>query len=467
MNKRIGRLGIIITAAFIVIIVNLTYLQFIAASELTAKPENIRPTLNKQKIRRGDIISADGQVLATSRKVGDTYKRYYPEGELASPITGYYSTEYGRAGLELTFDEYLSGQTKVSSPGDYIKRLLGKDVPGDNLFLTVNMDIQKTADRLLGSRKGAIVVLNPRTGAVLALASHPSYNPNNVDQNWNTLINDPNGPMLNRATQSRFTPGSTFKMVTAAAALENASATTDTVFDAPGTIKIYGGKVTNFAGENYSRITFADAFAKSVNTVFAQVSKSLGGPKLVDAARAFGFGEKPPFDLPASESRIPQASEMDPLEVAWSSVGQGRVQATPLTMALIGAAVANDGKIMQPYLVKKIQDAGGNTVYEASPKVWLSPMKHGTSQIVKSLMERVVNEGTGKAAKIPGVQVAGKTGTAEVGKDNPHAWFVGFAPAENPQVLVAVIIENGGIGGRTAAPIAREIMQEALKKPKN
>ncbi len=463
MNKRIGRLGTIITAAFIILIINLTYLQFIAASGLTAKPENIRPILNEQKIRRGDIVSADGQVLATSRKIGDIYKRYYPEGNLVSPITGFYSTKYGRTGLELTFDEYLSGQTRISSPEDYIKRLLGKDVPGNNVTLTINMDIQRTADRLLGDRKGAIIVLNPRTGALLALVSHPSYNPNDVDKNWGSLIKDPNGPMVNRVTQGRFTPGSTFKIVTATAALENASVTTETVFDAPDTIKIYGGKVTNFEGKNYGRLTFADAFAKSVNTVFAQVGKSLGGPKLVDTTRAFGFGDKPPFDLPTVESRIPRASEMDELEVAWAAVGQGRVQATPLNMALIGSAVANDGKVMRPFLVEKVREAGGNTVYEANPRAWLSPMKPDTSQTVKSLMERVVNEGTGKAARISGIRVAGKTGTAEVGKDKPHAWFVGFAPAENPQVLVAVVVENGGLGGHTAAPIAREIMVEALK----
>ncbi|MCL6471488.1 MAG: cell division protein FtsI [Firmicutes bacterium] len=462
MSKRIGRLAAIITATFVLLVANLTYLQFIAASELTAKPENVRPILYEQKFRRGDIISADNKVLATSKKVADSYKRYYAEGSVAAPVTGFYSTKYGRSGLELTFDEQLSGQSYLSSVDAYIKRLLGKDVPGNNLYLSINMDIQRLADKLLGDRKGAVIALNPKTGAVIALVSKPSYNPNDIDNNWSILVKSPDGPMLNRATQGKFTPGSSFKIITAAAALENSILTTDTVFDAPANIKIYGGKVTNYEKKGFGKITFADAFARSVNTVFAQVGKSLGGGKLVDAAENFGFGRKTPFDIPAGISHIPRPSDMDELEVAWMAVGQGRIQATPLTMALACSAIANNGKIMRPYLVEKIQEPNGNVAFQREPRVWLSPIKPETAQVLRGLMEKVVDEGTGKAAKIPGVRVAGKTGTAEVGNGEPHAWFVGFAPAEDPQVLVAAVVENGGTGGRTAAPIAREIMMRVL-----
>lgn len=464
VNKRIARLGAVFTALFLLLIINLTYMQFFAADKLTARPENIRPLLNDRRIQRGDIISADGVVLATTKKAIDGYERSYPTGEIAAPITGFYSHKYGRVGLELAFDNYLSGQTRVSSIDDYMKRLLGREAPGNNMTLTVNMDMQRIAMRALGSRKGAIVAINPKTGAVLALASRPGYDPNEVDSRWVGLSNNPDGIMLNRALQSRFTPGSSFKIVTAAAALQDNVTTMDKTYDANSTVKIYGGKVTNFEGKNYGKLSFAEAFAKSANTVFAQIGKDLGGERLVDMAKAFGFDAKIPFDLPTAESRIPDASQMDDLEVAWSAVGQGRVQATPLAMALVGSAVANDGTIMRPYIVEKIQEHNGNTVYKHRPAAWQKPMSGTTAETVKSLMEKVVSGGTGKAARINGVQVAGKTGTAEVGQKEPHAWFVGFAPADYPQVAVAVVIENGGVGGSVAAPIAREIILSALGK---
>ncbi|PIW21960.1 MAG: cell division protein FtsI [Candidatus Aquicultor secundus] len=464
VNKRIARLGAVFTALFLLLTVNLTYMQFFAADSLTARPENIRPLLNDKRIKRGDIISADEVVLATTKKSADGYKRSYPKAEIAAPITGFYSHKYGRAGLELTFDEYLSGQTKVSSIDDYIKRLLGREAPGNNITLTINIELQRTAMRALGSKKGAIVALNPKTGAVLALASRPSYDPNEVDSHWAELSKNPDGVMLNRALQGRFTPGSSFKIITAAAALQDNVTTVDKIYDASSTVKIYGGKVTNYEGKSYGKLSFAEAFAKSANTVFAQIGKELGGAKLVDMAKSFGFADKIPFDLPTAQSRIPAASQMDDLEVAWAAVGQGRIQATPLTMALAGAAVANNGTIMQPYVVENIREHDGNTVYEHRPSTWQTPMSQTTAETIKSLMEKVVSEGTGKAARIDGVQVAGKTGTAEVGQKKPHAWFVGFAPADNPQVAVAVIIENGGVGGSVAAPIAREIILSALGK---
>ncbi|MEW5705626.1 MAG: penicillin-binding transpeptidase domain-containing protein [Actinomycetota bacterium] len=464
MSKRIGRLAAIFTAAFISLVINLTYLQFIAASSLTAKPENIRPILYEKRIERGKIISSDGVVLATSNKVSDGYERFYPEGETVSHITGFYSQKYGRSGLELIYDEYLSGQTRVSSISDYIKRLLGKEVPGNDLTLTINTDIQRAAMKALGNRKGAAVVLNPKTGAVLALASQPTYNPNDIDDNWKTISTNSDGAMLNRALQGRFTPGSSFKVVTASAAIEENLVSTDTVFSAPARLSVYGGKVSNYGGKDYGKATVEDAFSQSINTVFAQIGLKLGGAKLVDYAKAFGLNISIPFDLPTSEGWIPAASDMDKLEVAWTAVGQGRTLVTPLNMALICSAIANDGKLMRPYLVEKISEHNGNTIFKHRPSLWRQPISKDTAVVIKLFMEKTVDMGTGTRARIGSIRVAGKTGTAEVSNKEPHAWFVGFAPVEDPQVAVAVIIENGGSGGRVAAPIAREILATALGK---
>lgn len=465
MNKRIGRLGAIFVAAFMFLIANLTYIQFIAADNIASKIENIRPILYGMKIRRGDIISADGKVLATSRKLEDRYERHYPNGQLVANITGFFSQKYGRAGLELTYDRYLSGQAKVSSIDDYTKRLFGKEKPGNDLVLTIDMELQKVAKKALGMRKGSVVALNPKTGAILALLSQPSYDPNDIGTKWDLITHDPDGIMVNRATQGKFTPGSSFKIITAATAIESGLVSTDTAYHAPPQLKIYGGKVTNYGNKGYPRITFADAFAKSVNTVFAQIGNKLGGAKLTDMAGNFGFNNEIPFDLPVSMSSVPTASEMDDLEVAWMAVGQGRIQSTPLNMALVGAAVANDGKIMQPYLVEEAREHdAANVVFKRKPRVWSSPISGETATILKSLMENVVDKGTGKLAKADHVRVGGKTGTAEVEKKPPHAWFVGFAPVDDPQVVVAVIIENGGSGGRTAAPVARTILISALGK---
>lgn len=464
LNQRITRLGWVFTALFLVLILNLTYLQSISSSRLSAKPENIRPLLDMQKIKRGDIISADGKILAQSLKEGDTYKRRYPHGKLTAPVTGFYSTKYGRSGLELTFDEYLAGQTRLASVDDYLMRLLGKDAPGNDLVLTLDMDIQRQAQRALGARKGAAVALDPKTGAVLALVSNPGFDPNSIDSSWAALSKNTEGALVNRSLKGKLTPGSTFKIITAAAALESGKVTPETQVTAPATVKIYGGHVTNFEESDLGTVSFAEAFAKSANTAFAGVAKDLGGRALVAMAKNFGFTSEIPFDLSVSPSYIPGASEQDELEVAWTGTGQGRLSATPLQMALVASAVANGGEIMQPYLVEKIVERDGLAAFEQRPRVWRKAIKPETARALNELMQKAVAEGTGKGAKISGIQVAGKTGTAEVGSKRPHAWFVGFAPADDPQVAVAVVVENGGTGGRIAAPIAREIMATALGK---
>lgn len=466
MHKRINRLAVIAVAAFLILIVNLTYLQFFAAGDLSAKPNNARPILNEKRIERGSITSIDGVLLAQSQRVGDDYRRFYPEKSLTAPITGFYSPKYGRSGLELTADEQLAGQAKASSADDYVKRLLGKNTPGNDIILSIDMNIQRVASRELGKRKGAVVALDAKTGAVVALVSYPSFDPNTVETDWKQLSTNSNSPLINRVTQGKFTPGSSFKIVTAAAALEDNDMviTTDTVINAPSSLTIYGGKVTNYGGKGLGRLAFGEAFAKSVNTVFAKIGNDLGGNKLVAKADAFGLSQPIPFDLPTNSGNIPSSSEMDKLEVAWMAVGQGRLLVSPLSMALVSQSIANNGQTMYPYLIQEVHNYKGEVIFERESKNWLRPLSPKTANTIKELMVEVVEHGTARSARIKDVTVAGKTGTAEVEGKSPHAWFVGFAPAEDPEIVVAVVVENGGSGGRVAAPIAREIFETALGK---
>jgi peptidoglycan glycosyltransferase len=316
----------------------------------------------------------------------------------------------------------------------------------------------------LGNRKGAVVALDAKTGAVLALVSYPSYDPNKLEADWKKLSQDKDSPLINRVTQGKFTPGSSFKTVTAAAAIQENKVSTDTVLDAPSFLHIYGGKVTNYEGKEHGKITFADAFAKSVNTVFAEIGDELGGDKLVGYANAFGLSEPAPFDLPTNAGNIPEPGDMDKLEVAWMAVGQGRLLLSPLSMALVTQAIANDGQIMQPYLTQTVRNSQGETIFEQEPRSWLRPLSPQTAATIKELMVGVVDRGTARSARLQDVTVAGKTGSAEVENKKPHAWFVGFAPAENPRIVVAVVVENSGTGGKIAAPIAREVIKRALGK---
>jgi peptidoglycan glycosyltransferase len=233
---------------------------------------------------------------------------------------------------------------------------------------------------------------------------------------------------------------------------------------APSILHIYGGKVTNYEGKEHGKISFADAFAKSVNTVFAEIGDQLGGDKLVQYADAFGLSEPAQFDLPTNAGNIPDPGDMDKLEVAWMAVGQGRLLLSPLSMALVTQSVANNGQMMQPYLIQRVRNSQGETIFEQEPRSWLRPLSPQTAATIKGLMMGVVDHGTAKSAKLQDITIAGKTGSAEVENKKPHAWFVGFAPAENPQIVVAVVVENSGTGGKIAAPIAREVIKRALGK---
>jgi penicillin-binding protein A len=464
MDRSIRRLFYFFVALFVALILMLTYVQVWAAPSLKVNAANTRAVEEEMKIERGLILSADGKELAKNRRDGQYYLREYPFGSLVEPWLGYNSLRYGRAGIERVYNEELTGQTGILGVTGSWSQILGQTKRGADLKLTIDMGVQQAAAKALGDRKGAVVALDPRTGAVLAMVSYPRYDPKDLTAQWKSLIADPDKPLLNRATQGLYPPGSVFKIIVASAGLQTGTVTPGTEFHDEGAVTLGGYEIHNFDDRVYGDHTFAKAFASSINTTFAKVGDALGAEILAGYAADFGFGESFPWRLGGAKSSFPDPGDMDTAHVAQAAIGQADLLSTPLLMALAAAAVANDGEIMKPYMVDQVLSYNGAISEKTSPGVWLRPLTKETAATLKALMIQVVKTGTGTAAALPGVQVAGKTGTAEVADDEPHAWFAGFAPAANPEVAVVVLVENAGSGGSVAAPIARQVIAAALAR---
>jgi peptidoglycan glycosyltransferase len=462
MDRPLRRLFLFFTLLFLALIVQLTYVQVWAAPKLKINPSNTRAIEDEMRVERGMIVSADGVELAVNRQSGEYFFREYPQGNLTSPWLGYNSLRYGRAGVERVYNEDLSGQSGLLGLTNYWDQILGRAHRGADVKLTVNMAIQRVAAEALGDRKGAVIALDPKTGAVLAMVSYPRYDPNKLEDLWKQLNSDPDTPLLNRAAQGLYPPGSVFKMLVAGAALQEKVVTADTIFDDTGTVTSGGYVVRNYGDNVYGSHTFAEAFAKSINTTFAKTGVILGADSLARYADGFGFGQTPPWPLAGAKSVFPDPKTMDKAHVAQASFGQGEVLSTPLEIALAASAVANGGKIMKPFIVNQVLDYHQNVLSETRPQTWLEPLTAETAATLTQFMIKVVTSGTGTSAAINGVQVAGKTGTAEVANGEPHAWFAAFAPADDPQVVVVVLIENAGTGGSVAAPVARQVISAAL-----
>jgi len=473
LTRRLVRVGSFLSLLMLALVVNLTYVQVISAGALAANPANSRGLVAEARQERGAILTADGVVLAESVPSGDVYVRQYPHGQRAAHVLGYYSSRYGRAGVEAAANEALAGKRDFATFAEAIDAAAGVPVPGNDVRLTIDSRVQQAAEAALGDRRGAVVVLDPRTGAVLAMASNPTYEPGSVDDRWADLSADGSGAALvNRAAMSLYPPGSTYKVVTLAAALDSGAATAETTYPGPASIEIGGAPVTNYGGSSYGTIDLRKATASSVNTVFGQLARDLGAEELVSGSEDFGVNTSVPFELPTMTSLMPDPAEMTVWETAWAGVGQPvgehvsppGPQVTPLQMALIAAGIANDGVVMRPYLISSITDHSGAIITSTVPKSWKNAVSEQTAATVTELMVGVVESGSGARAAIPGVSVAGKTGTAEAGKSvETHAWFIAFAPAAGPRVAMAIVLENSGVGGSVAAPAARGVIQAALE----
>ncbi len=472
LGKRLTGTMIIFSVLFAVLVANLTYLMIIKAPEYQAMPSNNHTLARQAKMERGTISTVDGVVLAQSVRQDDgSYEREYPAGTLAAHIVGYSSQKFGTAGIEAAYNDALRGEQHYASFTDVVNSLAGIQTKGNDVTLTIDSTIQKAAQDALEGQVGAVVAMNPETGAVYALASSPTFDA----ADYETLLTkaadnaSDSSELFNRATQALYAPGSTFKMVTLAAALQDGIAQANSIYDSPGEMDIGNAPVANVKKRSYGKITLEQAMWYSSNTVFGQVGVQLGADLLVNMACSFGFNENIDFDVPLAMSLMPNPEEMTEWETAWAACGEpvgehespAGPQATVLEMALAGCAIANDGTIMQPYLVDGIYNASGKRSFTAQPAKLGQAVGKATADRVLTVLRGVVTDGTGTAARINGVDVAGKTGTAERGDGTSNSWFVGMAPADNPRVVVAVVIEKGESGAGAGA--ARGVLETALQ----
>ena len=486
MNRPIRRVGYAIIVLMLLLIGQLTYLQVVDANHLANDPRNVRKTLRAYNRARGEILTADGAIVAQSvPTTGDfKYQRKYPLGELFAQVSGYQSFAglVGSTGVESSYDKVLTGQDLGLQFNDIGGLVSGKS-DTNNVVLSLAQSTQQAAKDALGDQKGSVVALDVKTGAVKAMWSNPSYDPNFlaaqnsqvVQAAFNLINSDEAGdPALQRAYREIYPPGSTFKVVTSKSALDLGIATPDRVFDFSNGFQIPGSNtiLRNFGNGSCGGNTLTESLTESCNATFAQLGYEMGSA-FVPQMDQCGIHSAIPIDLdPKSAVSQGPTQASDRARFALAGIGQGDVFVTPLQMAVVAAAVANGGSIMEPHVVQEIQDSEGKTIETYEPKLWQSCMTPQTAAAVNLMMQSVVRSGSGTKAQIDGVTVAGKTGTAQVEGKLPTVWFIAFAPADNPQYAVAVIVPNGGsnndpevTGGAVAAPIARQVLLNLLGIP--
>jgi peptidoglycan glycosyltransferase len=462
VDRQIRKVGVAFVALFGLLFAQLSYVQLFAADRIRNDPANAkRQIIAEYRVQRGPILASDGRWLAESRpsrgKSEYLYERRYRQGPLFAPLTGYYSVQYGRSGLEQAMNDYLSGNAPELAASTFTDLLLGRPKSGGPVVTTIDFDLQQAAATALGSLPGAVVALDPRNGDILAMVSNPTYDPGKlsvgtsaqITSYWSRLNAAADRPLISRAKDELFLPGSTFKLITASAALENGQSPSST-WPNPHQLSLpqTNNTLKNFGNEwclgGASSVTLADGFRESCNVTFAEVGLKIGARKLAAQARAYGFcpTDPPakttcmsptiPFVIPFQTGRfpVPQYFEQNTPLLAYSAVGLDNDLTNPLQMALVGASIANGGTEMQPRLVTQIRDPEGRIVREFPPQVYGNPISSATASAMRQMMIGVVESGTGTAAQIPNIQVAGKTGTATNGPTKPpNAWFVCFAPA--------------------------------------
>jgi peptidoglycan glycosyltransferase len=490
MNRQVSQIGVASLALIAALIVATTYWQTWANAGLADRQDNDIRLVAQFTIERGKVFASDGRTpLATNveRRVGGQtlYFRRYPTGPLFSNVVGYSTQTRNRTGLERSYNDYLTASnanldTVLHSAVD---RLRGTTVTGNDLVLTIRPGVQALGRRLLQGKCGAIVAIEPATGRVLAMVTSPGYNPNLIEDRFARAtrpVGKCTSPLLNRATAGRYVPGSIFKLITASAALDTGRYTPESRFYDPGYCIEYGQRVRNAgnpeAPETFGNVNFTSGLAHSINSVFCNIGKDIGAGTILRYAERFGFYSLPPLEVPEDErvesglynrgrlfSPKRPATQVDPGRLAF---GQERLQVTPLQMAMVSAAIANHGILMRPRLIERVVSPEGKTLTHLKPERLGRAIKRQTADQLTSMMELAVRGGTGTAASIPGIRVAGKTGTAETGRGNVHTtWFTAFAPAGAPKVAIAVVVENqlNGFGGTISAPIAREVMEALLR----
>ena len=486
MNQPIARLFMVVLVMFALLVAFTSRWTVFDASALRANPNNKRPGLEQQYIQRGEIVAADqATVLAQSvRQRGGIYVREYPLGPLFAPPLGYYDPNNGRTGLEAYYNASLAGSPAQQS--SIIDQLEGKSTNGDEVVTTLDARAQQVAYAGLAGRPGAVVALVPSTGAIKVFADSPSYDPNQVKSAAAfraLLAQTKTTPLLNRVTQAQYAPGSTFKIVTAIAAIDSGRYTPTSVLSGKSPIVVSGAPLANDGGQSYGRVSLSTALTQSINTVWAQVALGVGAPTLQEYMNRLGFYNTPPLDLPSdelAESGVRYNSRPGYLPVTGGAdigrvgIGEGGLEVTPLQMAMVAASVANGGRLMVPHLTKAIVNPDGQTVATVAPKLYSTVMKPSTAKEVGLMMENVVNDGTGTQAALTGIgiSVAGKTGTAQdcanlalLRCQANQVWFIAYAPVDHPKIAIAVTLEHqlNGFGGSIAAPIAKAVLEDLLR----
>lgn len=471
LGKRLTALITTFAVLFAALIANLTYLQVIQAGTVQGMPSNNHTIAKSAYVQRGAIITSDGVTLAESLRQEDgTYLRSYPQGSLAAHTVGYISTRYGSAGIESTMNDTLTGNHNYSDWKSALYSLAGVKKPGNTVALTIHSQMQRAAESALEGYTGAVVVLDPSTGAVLAKASAPTYSYEQLDDIMG--LGGSGSQLLDRTTQALYSPGSTFKAVTLSAALDTGTTTLDTAYDAEPSLTIGGAEVSNYGYNDYGTPTLQEAFALSSNTVFGQVGVQVGPSGLVRYADAFGYGANVGQDFNTRASLMPDPSEMTEWETAWAACGQpvgqhaspAGPQVTVMQNAMVAQAVANGGVVMNPYVIDHVLSPEGAAISTTQPKSLGQAISAGTASQVKEAMLGVVDHGTGTRAKIRGVQVAGKTGTAQIEDGKINSFFIGFAPYDDPTLVISVVIEgeNGADVEGYAAGVAGQVLASCL-----
>jgi peptidoglycan glycosyltransferase len=480
VNRPIVRLYGLVVLLFGLLVAFTSRWTIFEASSLRANPLNARAQLEQERVERGPILAADGSLLARSvRSPEGTYSRAYPTGEEFAHAIGYSYITFGSTGLERFRNAELDGHNGTNIQ-TILDQLQGRKPRGDKVLTTLDPAAQRVANGALAGHRGAIVALDPRSGAVKVMAATPGFDPNQLRTRaggsrlaQEERQNPPAKSRVNRAAQFGYPPGSTFKVITATAAIDTGAFTPESTINGRDGVPISGVPLQNDEHGSFGQISLTQALAKSVNTAWAQVAERLGKSTLARYMRSFGFDAKPRLDYPADEMSasgeyargrlVSPTSEL--VDVGRMGIGQDKLQVTALQMAEVAATVANHGRLMAPHMTDRVIDGEGRTVQRISPRVQSVVMKPSTAAAVTSMMEAVVNEGTGTAAQIPGVRVAGKTGTAETLPATAinNVWFIAFAPAANPTVAIAVTLQGvPGFGGAVAAPVAKQVIERLL-----
>ncbi|NHA69357.1 peptidoglycan D,D-transpeptidase FtsI family protein [Phycicoccus flavus] len=483
MNAPVRRLSFLVGLLFASLLVSTTLIQYVFAADLNARPDNRRTLLATYARERGEILVGQTPV-ARSVPTEDEFKfqREYPDGPLYSHVTGFYSFYGAVGGLEQSEDPLLSGSSDKLFYRRVSDLFTGRRAQGATIETTLDPAVQQAAEQGLGQARGAVVALDPKTGAVLAMVSHPDFNPNRlaghdlatVDENYRKLTEEPDRPLVNRAIGGDlYPPGSVFKVVVAAAALSDGEYTEDSVLPGPAALDL---PLTSATLPNHDdvpcsptgEVTLKQAMVVSCNPAFGDLGMKIGADALREQAAKFGFGDSPSVPMRVTPSSVP--AELDAPQLAQSSIGQYDVRVTPMQMAMVAAGVANRGTVMSPYLVQSVIGSDLSVIESADPTELTQAVSPRVADELTDMLVATVDEGTGTKAQIPGVRVAGKTGTAEHGEGRrAHAWFISYAPADDPQIAVAVIVEDGGVsgsetsGGSVAAPIAKQVMEARLK----